>query len=88
MRKTEKFFENNEEFCRYMQEGAAEQDEAYFLRISNNGVQVMHGRIHDVDPQTATPGDYLATMIGAYQMYQSYIREEMQKLVGYFFLTK
>ena len=88
MRKTEKFFESNEDFCRYMQEDATEKDQDYFLRASNNGVQVMHGRIHDVDPRTATPGDYLATMIGAYNMYQTYIREEMSKLGGYFFLTK
>jgi hypothetical protein len=88
MRKTEKFFENNEDFCRYMQEDATGKDEDYFLRASNNGVQVMHGRIHDVDPQTATPGDYLVTTIGAYEMYQTFIRGEMKKLGGYFFLTK
>jgi hypothetical protein len=48
----------------------------------------MPGRIHDADPMTATPGDQLVTMIGAYEMYQSYIQEEMQKLGGYFFFTK
>jgi hypothetical protein len=88
MRKTEKFFENNEDFCQYMREGATHLDEEYFLRTSNGGAQIMQGRIHDVDPRTATPGDYLATMIGAYEMYQVYIREEMRKLGGYFFLTK
>jgi len=88
MRKTEKFFENNEVFCRYMREGATTKDEEYFLRASNNGVQVMHGRVHDVDPRTATPGDYLVTMISAYEMYQAFILEEMKKLGGYFFLTK
>jgi hypothetical protein len=88
MRKIEKFFEVNEDFCRYMQEDASHRDEEYFLRTSNNGAQVMHGRIHDVDPKTATPGDYLVTIIGAYELYQTYIREEMEKLGGYFFLTK
>jgi len=88
MRKTEKFFENNESFCRYMREGATERDPAYFLRASNNGAQVMLGRVHDVDPRTATPGDRLVTMICAYEMYQVFIREEMEKLGGYFFLTK
>jgi len=88
MRKTERFFESNEGFCRYMREGATERDEEYFLRTGNNGEQVMHGRIHDVDPGTATPADYLVTMIGAYGMYQTFIREEMKKLGGYFFLTK
>jgi len=88
MRKTEKFFEANESFCRYMREDATEKDEEYFLRASNNGVQVMHGRIHDVDPRTAAPADYLVTMTGAYEMYQVYIKEEMSKLGGYFFLTK
>jgi len=87
MRKTEKFFETNEAFCRYMREGATDRDEEYFLR-GDQGMQVMPGRIYDVDPTTATSGDYLVTMIGAYEMYQSYILEEMQKLGGYFFLTK
>lgn len=86
MRKTEKFFEANEAFCRYMRDGATDRDEEYFLRACNR--QVTQGRIHDADPMTATSGDYLVTMISAYEMYQSYIREEMQKLGGYFFLTK
>jgi len=85
MRKTEKFFEANEAFCRYMREGATDRDSVYFLRADDHGAQVIPGRIHDVDPMTAAPGDHLVTMIGAYEMYQSYIREEMQKLGGYFF---
>jgi hypothetical protein len=88
MRKTEKFFESNEVFCRYMREGATDRDEELFLRAANNGAQVMHGRVHDVDPRTATPGDYLVTMMGAYEMYQAFIRNEMKKPGGYFFLTK
>lgn len=88
MRKTEKFFEVNDEFCRYMREGATDRDEEYFLRADNNGSPLMQGRIHDVDPMTATPGDHLVTMIVAYEMYRSYIQEEIQKLGGYFFLTK
>jgi len=88
MRKTEKFFEANEAFCKYMREGATDRDSAYFLRSGDYGGQVIPGRIHDIDPMTATPGDHLVTMIGAYEMYQLYIRAEMQKLGGYFFLTK
>jgi len=88
MRKTEKFFEANEAFCRYMREGATDQDSAYFLRAGDQAIQAMPGRIHDADPMTATLGDQLVTMIGAYEMYQSYIQEEMQKLGGYFFFTK
>ena len=71
-----------------MREDATERDEEYFLRTSNNDAQIMPGRIHDVDPQTATPADHLVTMIGAYEMYQTFIRGEMEKLGGYFFLTK
>jgi hypothetical protein len=88
LRKTERFFEANEAFCQYMREDATDQDPAYFLRTGNQGLPSMHGRIHDADPMTSTPGDHLVTLIGAYEMYQSYIREEMQKLGGYFFLTK
>ncbi|HVV06622.1 MAG TPA: RteC domain-containing protein, partial [Puia sp.] len=65
-----------------------DRDATYFLRSGDHGVQVIPGRIHDIDPVTATPGDHLVTMIGAYEMYQLYIRAEMEKLGGYFFLTK
>jgi hypothetical protein len=88
MRKTEKFFETNEAFCQYMRDDATDRDEEYFLRAGDGRTRVKSGGIHDVDPTTATTGDALVAMICAYEMYQSYIREEMQKLGGYFFLPK
>jgi hypothetical protein len=88
LRKIEKFNEINQDFCRYVRDGLTERDAEYFLRAGNRGVQVMTGRIHDLDPGTATPGDYLVTMMGAYELYETYIHEELKKLGGYFFLTK
>ncbi len=32
-RKMEKFYESNEEFCRYIQTGDTSRDEDYFLRV-------------------------------------------------------
>jgi hypothetical protein len=88
LRKIEKFYETHKDFCHYIREGLTERDEEYFLREGNLGAQVMTGRIHDLDPGTATPGDYLVTMMAAYELYEIYINVEMKKLGGYFFLTK
>jgi hypothetical protein len=86
-RKIERFYENNEAFCRYMQEGATDKDEEYFLRDNKKGPALLHGRIHDLDPDTSTSHDYLVTMLSAYRLYERYINGEIKKLEGYFFLT-
>jgi len=88
MRKIERFKENNEEFCRYMREGATDKDTEYFLRSADNTPPLLHGRVHDLDPETATSHDYLVTMIAAYELYNRFIQEKIKGLGGYFFLTK
>jgi hypothetical protein len=88
MRKIARFQENNEEFCRYMREGATDKDTGYFLRSADNPAPLFHGRVHDLDTETATSHDYLVTMIAAYELYQPFILEKIKDLGGYFFLTK
>jgi len=88
MRKIERFQENNAAFCRYMQEGATDKDTEYFLRSAENTAPFHHGRVHDLDPETATSHDYLVTMIAAYELYERFIQEKIKGLGGYFFFTK
>lgn len=88
LRKIERFYENNEAFCRYMREGASDKDNEYFVRAANHAAPLLQGRLHDLDPETATSHDYLVTMIAAYELYGGFVQEEIRNLGGYFFLTK
>ena len=88
LRKIEQFYENNEEFCWYIREGATDKDAEYFLRRECRLPSAGYGQIHDLGPGLATPWDHLLTIMGAYEMYRDYIRAELRKLGGYFFLTK
>ena len=88
LRKIERFYENNEDFCRYMLEGASDKDALYFTRAGKEGPTPQLGRIHDMDPATASSHDHLVTMICAYRLYESFIKEEIDRLEGYFFLTR
>lgn len=88
LRKIEKFHELNREFCTYIRVGHTERDQEYFCRREQVNTAWVTGRIHDVDPGTSTWGDHLVTMMKAYELYELYIRAEMKKLGGYFFLAK
>ena len=88
LRKMERFYENNEDFCRYMRDGSSDKDSEYFLRASNPTAALLQGKVHDLDPETATSHDYLVTMIAAYELYEGFVQEEIRNLGGYFFLTK
>lgn len=88
LRKIERFYENNETFCMYIREGASDKDEEYFTREGKKAPSPQLGRIHDLDPATSSSHDYLVTMICAYKLYESFIKEEMKKGEGYFFLTR
>lgn len=87
MRNIQRFYENNEEFWHYMQNGATDKDTEYFLRAANNTPPLQHGRVHDLDPETATSHDYLVTMIAAYELYNNFIQGEIRRLGGYFFFN-
>lgn len=80
IRKIERFYEHNEGFCRYIRECATDMDEIYFLRGDHTNSVQNHHRVHDLDPQTATAYDHLVSMSRAYDLYEVYIRAEMNKL--------
>ena len=85
LRKIDRFYEINDDFHRYIREGATDKDPEYFLRRTcrlppHSPIQVLN-----LDPELSTPWDHLLTIMGAYEMYRDYIRSEMRKLGGYFF---
>jgi RteC protein len=88
LRKIERFYENNEAFCRYIRQGDSDRDREYFIRSANATAPLLQGRVHDLDPETATSHDYLVTMMAAYELYEGFVQEEIRNLGGYFFLTK
>ena len=88
LRKIERFFENHAGFCRYMQEGATDKDEEYFLRAANTGTRFFQPKAHDLDPETLTSHDPLLTMMIAMELYREFIQDEVKKLEGYFFVAK
>jgi RteC protein len=88
LRKIERFFENNAGFCRYMQEGATDKDEEYFLRGGNTGANSSAVRVHVLDTDISALHDPVLAMMNAYALYKEFIEGETRKLEGYFFLTK
>lgn len=85
IRKIERFYADNEAFCRYIREGATNMDEKYFLRANGNEVRPSPVRIYDLDPATMTSHDHLVTLIRAYALYERYIRDQMKKHEDIFF---
>jgi RteC protein len=79
-RKMERFYESNEEFCRYMKEGATNRDEEYFLRTScaPSGGRNCAPLMYDLDSEMSSSMDHLATMIKAYELYEKYIQLNIQ----------
>ena len=82
-RKMRRFYENNQEFCRYMQTGATDKDAEYFLRSSlPRALKHPAGElIHDLDIGMISPKDQLVTIMKAYELYGQYIET---KLLEYF----
>jgi hypothetical protein len=79
-RKMERFYDSNEEFCRYMKEGATDRDEEYFLRTpyAPSGGQNCAHLMYDLDSEMSSPMDHLATTIKAYELYEKYIQLNIQ----------
>jgi hypothetical protein len=73
--KMQRFHETNQEFCRYMHEGATCRDAEYFLRTSlppgKEGIS--SEMIHDTDSGLRSPKDALVTIMKAYEFYGQYI---------------
>ena len=82
-RKMQRFYENNQEFCRYIQERATYKDAEYFLRSSpSHELKDLPGElIPDLDRGLISPKDPLVTMMKAYELYGKYIET---KLLEYF----
>jgi RteC protein len=79
-RKMERFYESNEEFCRYMKEGSTSRDKEYFLRTScaRSGGRSCAQLMYDLDSEMSSPMDHLATTIKAYELYEKYIQLTIQ----------
>ena len=89
MRKIERFYESNREFCTYIRQGQTHKDAEYFLRSAQKAddrVRLPLGLIHDQDAELTTSHDQLVTMMSAYNLYEQYIRTELGKLSGYIVL--
>lgn len=84
LRKIDKFFELNHSFCDYIRKGLTDKDSTYFLRGGEGMAQILTGRVHDLDPETATTGDYLASMMIAYEWYEAFVREELKNKTNIF----
>ena len=74
-RKMQRFYEVNQEFCRYIREGATCRDAEYFLRASlpPDKERVSSDLIHDGDAGLLSPKDPLLTIMKAYELYGQYI---------------
>jgi hypothetical protein len=79
-RKMERFYDSNQEFCRYMKEGATNRDEEYFLRTAHapSGGRNCTRLMYDLDPEMSSPMDHLVTTIKAYELYEKYIQLTLQ----------
>ena len=73
-RKMERFYENNQEFCRYMKNGATDRDKEYFLRNSRPSCSARPSNLmYDLDSEMSSPMDHLVTTIKAYELFEKYI---------------
>jgi hypothetical protein len=71
-KKIERFYENNREFCVYMESGDTSRDHEFFLRTQDGGCS--EGMPHDPDWALISPKDHVAMLLKAYQLYEEYIR--------------
>jgi hypothetical protein len=83
-RKMNKFYESNEEFCRYIQAGDTSRDEDYFLRISDlpSGKRQADYPGYDLEEEMSSPMDHLVTTIKAYALYERYIHLTINQNCG------
>lgn len=78
-RKMKRFYESNQEFCRYMEEGATHRDAEYFLRssIPPESKHPAGELIHDLDMGLISPMDPLVAIMKAYELYGRYIESKL-----------
>lgn len=79
LRKIEKFYEANKDFCRYIQQGDTARDEEYFLRAAGRSPEERAGEdpVYDPDSELTSSGDRLVTRFRAYELYGKYIYERI-----------
>lgn len=71
-KKIERFFENNRDFCVYIEKGDTSRDAEYFLRSScepDSGSLVF-----GLDEGLVSPKDHLVTLLKANRLYEKYVR--------------
>lgn len=90
LRKIQRFYESNKEFCDYIRDGASDKDAEYFIRSANTvaRAKLPLGLIHDLEAEITSSHDQLVTLISAYDLYEIHILEEIEKLGGSIFFCK
>lgn len=85
IKKMQRFYEINQEFCRYIREGSTCRDAEYFLRASlpPDQERVPGDAIHDADAGLRSPRDPLVTIIKAYELYGQYIETTLALLTRF-----
>jgi hypothetical protein len=72
-KKMRRFYEANQEFCRYMREGDTCRDAEYFLRTSLPPGNASVDGIPDADIGLCSLKDPMVTVLKAYELYEEYI---------------
>jgi hypothetical protein len=76
-RKMQRFFEDNQEFCRYIREGDTCHDAEYFCRTAERtACRYTSDLIYDLDTELVSPKDPLVTIMKAYELYGQYVRQQ------------
>jgi hypothetical protein len=76
----DKFFVSYHAFLEYYGSSKTNLDHRYFLRRNNDGSNLAHANVFDLDQQTAASHDWLLTNMIGYQKYKKFILAEMEKL--------
>jgi hypothetical protein len=80
LKKIDRFYDSQQAFIRYYQSGDKDLDELYFLRAESDCSNFQYARVYDLDSETATSHDWLVSRMVAFELYRSYIKEELEKV--------
>ncbi len=76
----DKFFAAWQEFFTYHKSGKTDRDELYFLRRNNDGSNINHAAVYDLDQRAASSHDWLLSCMIAYEKYKCHIDKELQRI--------
>jgi hypothetical protein len=80
--KAKKFYRQYSDFCKYYKAGRTDMDHVYFLRHDLKPSGTYGNRLYDTDPEMVAPYGHLATSLLAYDMYATYILQQVNKVAG------